>query len=109
MILDKYQIHVNNLFMRSPEPKDDELRIFLGIVGELGEVCELVKKAIRDGIENPDEWREKVELEIGDALFYVAHLCNYYDFSLDEILEKNIEKLYDRKDRDVLGGSGDFR
>lgn len=78
----------------------------LGLVGEAGEIAEKVKKQIRDGklAAGGD-----IIKELGDVMFYVAALANYYDSDLDEVLQRNVDKLNDREERGVLGGSGDNR
>jgi len=78
----------------------------LGLNGEAGEVAEKVKKAIR---EDDDSYLDEVESELGDVLWYVAQLAARLGVSLDDIAEGNIEKLTDRKGRDVLEGQGDDR
>jgi NTP pyrophosphatase (non-canonical NTP hydrolase) len=78
----------------------------LGLVGEAGEVAEKVKKYIRDGTMPTQEDMVK---ELGDVLFYVAALSTYWGVSLSEVAERNLAKLYSRKARGVLGGSGDNR
>jgi NTP pyrophosphatase (non-canonical NTP hydrolase) len=82
----------------------------LGLAGEAGEVSEKIKKVIRDkkGIID-DETREAIKKELGDVLWYVSQIASELGLSLDEIGEKNIEKLYDRMDRGKLNGSGDNR
>lgn len=85
----------------------------LGLNGEAGEVAEKIKKRIRDGI-NWDhaklaEHRDGMKKELGDVQWYLAQLCTEYGFTLSEVMEANVEKLIDRKDRGVLGGSGDTR
>ena len=47
--------------------------------------------------------------ELGDVLFYVAALSNFYGSSLRVVAEMNREKLDSRQDRGVLQGSGDNR
>ena len=47
--------------------------------------------------------------ELGDVLFYVAALSNFYGSSLQTVAEMNIEKLDSRQERGVLQGSGDNR
>jgi len=42
-------------------------------------------------------------------LWYLAQLATELRCSLDDIAITNIEKLQSRKDRGVLGGSGDQR
>ena len=82
----------------------------LGMAGEAGEVANKVKKLIRDGPDNrPDTWREDIASEIGDVLWYCAMLADYLDVNLGKIMEDNINKLHSRKERGVLGGSGDNR
>jgi len=82
----------------------------LGLVGEAGEVAEKVKKIIRDGdgtLTDPD--REKIAKELSDVCWYVAVLAYELDYSLEEILQINLDKLRSRQERGVLGGSGDNR
>jgi NTP pyrophosphatase (non-canonical NTP hydrolase) len=82
----------------------------LGLVGESGEVAEKVKKIIRDGdgvLTDPD--REKIALEASDVCWYLAVLAYELDYTLEEIMQMNLDKLASRKERGVLSGSGDNR
>ena len=82
----------------------------LGLVGESGEVAEKVKKLIRDGdgvLTDPD--REKIALELSDVMWYAAVLAFELDYTLEEIMQMNLDKLASRKERGVLSGSGDSR
>lgn len=83
----------------------------LGLAGESGEVCEKIKKIIRDngGIFTDTEFVKLIEKELGDVLWYVANVAFDLGLSLEEIAKKNIDKLQSRKERDVLKGSGDER
>tara|TARA_B100000780_G_C20869343_1_gene345770 strand:- start:232 stop:603 length:372 start_codon:yes stop_codon:yes gene_type:complete len=78
----------------------------LGLVGEAGEIAEKLKKSLRDGAILDKEGMLK---ELGDVLFYVAALSNFYGGSLRSVAEMNIEKLDSRQERGVLQGSGDNR
>ena len=53
----------------------------------------------------------KIEIakEIGDVLLYCATLANDLGFTLEAIAQINIHKLQSRKERGMLGGSGDNR
>ncbi len=82
----------------------------LGLVGEAGEVAEKVKKVLRDkegtvGGETKDE----IAKEMGDVLWYLANLATELGISLEEVAQKNIEKLLSRMERDKLHGNGDNR
>lgn len=91
--------------------KDNELfHRVLGLVGEAGEVAEIIKKLVRDHNTDLSKLdRENMQKELGDVLWYVATLADYLDLSLDDIATKNITKLADRKTRGVLRGKGDNR
>lgn len=82
----------------------------LGIVGEGGEIADLVKKSIRDngGAFSP-ETDARLRKEIGDVLWYLANLASDKGWKLSEIAGENLAKLASRKERGVLSGSGDDR
>lgn len=109
MNLDDYQ----KAALRTAAPRDKKnefLHLVLGLVGESGEIAEKVKKIIRDH----DSDLSKVDIEdlkkeLGDVMWYIAVIADYFDISLNEVGEKNIEKLASRQKRGVLGGSGDNR
>jgi NTP pyrophosphatase (non-canonical NTP hydrolase) len=50
-----------------------------------------------------------LQKELGDVMWMVAEICSVYGFALEEILENNIAKLEDRKNRNVIVGEGDNR
>lgn len=82
----------------------------LGLAGEAGEVADKIKKIIRDdGGEVLPEKKKELAGELGDVLWYVSQVATELGLSLEEIAEKNIEKLYSRLERGKLGGSGDNR
>ena len=90
----------------------DEFRIIyptLGMAGEAGEVADKVKKVIRDYGSFTSERKREIVKEIGDVLWYCATLANDLGYSLEEVGIMNIEKLKSRKERGVIGGSGDNR
>ena len=82
----------------------------LGLAGEAGEVAEKIKKVLRDNDGKvTEEKRAEIEKELGDVLWYVSQIASELGLSLDQIAEKNIEKLYSRMERGKLSGSGDNR
>lgn len=89
-------------------PDRDPRLLALGVAGEAGEVAqeidlgtsnvvgriaELVKKAHRPGREIN---KELLAFEIGDELWYLAVLADYYGLPLDIIAKNNISKLQER-------------
>ncbi len=65
----------------------------LGLTGEAGEVADMVKKFIGHG--HPVD-SEKFEKELGDVLWYLAALCEWFNLTLEEVAAANIEKLRKR-------------
>lgn len=47
--------------------------------------------------------------ELGDVLWYVTAMSQQLGFSLEQVIDMNIEKLTSRRERGVLQGSGDDR
>ena len=82
----------------------------MGLVGEAGELANVVKKVIRDdGGELTDAKVKKLVKELGDVLWYASEFASGLGVSLNDVACKNIEKLTSRKERGTLGGSGDDR
>jgi len=97
-----------------PEAGDNFMYPGLGLMGEAGEVADKLKKLMRDqGIFKPsqtsDEFRADLKKELGDVLWYVAQLSSEFGLSMEEVAVGNIDKLYSRLNRGVLGGNGDNR
>ena len=83
---DEYQ----DLACETLGPDADPRSLALGVGGEAGEVMEIIKKGFR-----PDKEVDvdHLEEELGDVLWYVATLADFYGLSLQDIALKNIEKL----------------
>lgn len=93
-----------------PNPGKNYIYPTLGLTSEAGEVASKVKKALRDHEGEIDsERRAAIAMELGDVLWYVAQLATELELSLDDVAQKNIEKLSSRLERNVLGGDGDNR
>ncbi len=77
---------------------------------EAGEVQNQLKKAIRDdnGVVT-EERRAAVAKELGDLLWYVAMTCEELGLELEDVAQGNVTKLFSRKERGVIKGSGDNR
>lgn len=81
-----------------------------GLVGESGEVAEKFKKLIRDKHGKiSEEDKQEIIKELGDILWYVNSVASLLGSSLDEVAEKNLDKVLSRKERGVTHGSGDNR
>lgn len=76
--------------------------------GEAGEVAELIFKSFRNGSFEP-EILQKLFKELGDVQWYIARLAAIFGWSLEDVMQANLDKLQDRKNRGVLHGYGDER
>jgi len=86
----------------------------LGLAGEAGEAVDKIKKLWRNkdikyGKDYSDDERLALVKELGDVLWYLAAIAGELDTSLQEVAERNIEKLLDRKERNVIKSEGDNR
>lgn len=70
----------------------------LGLMGEVGEVVELIKKDRRpdnSGRRKPLV-QERLKDELSDVLWYLTRLASENNINLDDIATHNIEKLTKR-------------
>jgi len=65
----------------------------LGLVGESGEVADLYKKA---AYHNHDVTNDQYADELGDVLWYVQLLASCLGYTLQQLAERNVEKLRKR-------------
>ena len=73
--------------------------VHMGITSEVGELCDLRKLEIRDGLTISRQERMK---ELGDILWYLARLAAEYDILLSEVANANMAKLMERQARGTI-------
>lgn len=79
-------------------------------LGEAGELQGKVKKVLRDDeFVVTEDKRLAMLAELGDTLWYIAQMANELDAKLEDVAQANLDKLFSRKERGVIGGSGDYR
>ena len=88
----KYQKHA----AKTVQKPFSDVFFALGLAGEVGEVCNLIKKQERDGADHT----ERIKEELGDVLWYLTQLCAKYS-SLEEVAAHNLAKLEDRYDEEA--------
>lgn len=93
MTINEYQ----NLALRTLNPslgkKDVLINGVMGLCGEAGEAIDIVKKHLAQGHELD---REHLIQELGDVAWYLAETAAALDVPLEEVLQRNIEKLQRR-------------
>jgi len=90
MTINEYQA----LAMRTLNPalskKDVLINGVMGLCGESGEAIDIVKKHLAQG---HDLDREALIKELGDVAWYLAETAYALDVQLEEVFQKNIDKL----------------
>ncbi len=72
------------------ENKTEEIMTLgLGIAGEAGDVAGCIKKTFAHNGNQKQGIREN----LGDTLWYIAMISDFFDWNLEEILQENIDKL----------------
>ncbi len=93
MTINEYQ----KLAMSSLNPdlseKDVLINGVMGICGEAGEAIDIVKRHLAQGHELDKEHLAK---ELGDIAWYLAETATVLGYTLEEILQMNIDKLKKR-------------
>lgn len=65
-------------------PEDYTTYLSVAIMGECGEVCNVYKKELRDGVSRTD----KIKDELGDIFWYIAAFCTEDGLKLQDIYER---------------------
>ena len=92
MTPDEYQVECRRTWTNRPITDDDarKMHAALGLASEAGELAGLIIKSMYYGAECDIE---KVESELGDALWYLTMLADEYGLKISDIMEANIAKL----------------
>ena len=93
MTINEYQKLAMTTLNPELTPKDVLINGVMGLCGESGEAIDIVKKHLHQGHALD---REKLIKELGDIAWYLAETATALDISLEEVLERNIEKLRSR-------------
>lgn len=82
------------------QAKDFDIKYMtIGLCGEVGEVCNEIKKMERDDNGQLTEERlYKIKLEMGDVLWYYIGICRKLGINFNEILLLNKKKLQSYSD-----------
>ena len=93
MEINEYEKLAMATLNKNIKKKDILINSAMGLCGESGEVIDLIKKHLFQGHElNKDDLLK----ELGDVAWYLAEAAYALDVPLEEICQKNIEKLKKR-------------
>ena len=80
----------------------------LALVGEVGEVCDVIKKA-NIYTEQQIDIREKIKDEVSDVIWQIFALLNSANLTFDEVTDFNVQKLNARHGGAKLDTTGGKR
>lgn len=92
MDLKEYQKICKNTAKNFDSKEKEILTWGLGITAEAGDVAGCIKKTFAH---NNDQ-KEGIRENLGDTLWYIAMICNFFDWDIEEVLGENIKKLEKR-------------
>ena len=90
-----------------------------GLVAEAGEIATLFQKYHRGdlryvepdlfGEDFSDKFKHSLYKEMGDVLWYLACLADYFGISMSAVARHNLDKLNKRQAEGTIQGDGDNR
>ncbi|MFH0906799.1 MAG: nucleoside triphosphate pyrophosphohydrolase family protein [bacterium] len=92
MDLKEYQKLCKNTAKKYRNKEKEIMTWGLGICGEAGDVAGCIKKTYGQGDNQEKGTREN----LGDTLWYIAMICNFYGWDLEDIMKENVKKLQKR-------------
>lgn len=93
MKIKDYQKATKRTLVDLPQNMDNSLHMCLGLSTEVGELADIFKRKLAYG---KDIDLINVKEEIGDIMWYLANLCNFYNIDLEDCMAKNLAKLFAR-------------
>lgn len=93
MDVNEYQKLAMRTLNPSLKEKDVLINAVMGLCGESGEVIDIVKKHLAQGHELN---KDALIKELGDVAWYLAEAATALGVNLDEVLQRNIDKLKSR-------------
>jgi len=92
MNLKEYQKFCKSIAKKFNNKEKEIFTWGLGVAGEAGDIAGCIKKTFSHNNDQKDGIKEN----LGDTLWYIAMICNFFDWDLEDVLKENIEKLKKR-------------
>ncbi len=93
MTLDEYQVLAARTLGRDRTHEQQLANAALGLTGEAGEVADVIKKHLFHATPLDQDALAK---ELGDCLWYIGAFATELGLSMDDIAQRNIDKLRKR-------------
>ena len=90
--LKNYQEFCKTVAKKFDDPEKEIMTLGLGISGEAGDVAGCVKKTVS----HKDDQKPGIKENLGDTLWYIGAICNFFGWDLEDVFSENMEKLRKR-------------
>lgn len=90
MTINEYQKLAMTTLNPALNQRDVLINGVMGLCGEAGEAIDIVKKHLAQGHELD---KEALIMELGDVAWYLAETAYALDVPLEDVLQRNIDKL----------------
>ncbi len=87
-----YQKFVKKTAKKFDSPSEEIMVWGLGISGEAGDVASCIKKTFA----HDNDQKKGVRENLGDTIWYVTAISNFFGWELEEIIKENMKKLSKR-------------
>lgn len=92
IFLKNYQEFCKTTSKKFDNPEKEIMTWGLGVSGEAGDIAGCIKKTFSHG----NDQKAGIKENLGDTLWYIAMICNFFDWNLEDVLNENMEKLKKR-------------
>lgn len=92
MTANDYQMQAKRTMSDTMTRAEAELHALHGMVGEIGELHSLYQKVYQGHIFDADHAKK----ELGDLMWFIAEYCTANNWSLEDVMQMNIDKLMAR-------------
>jgi NTP pyrophosphatase (non-canonical NTP hydrolase) len=98
--------------------------MLFGLMAEVGEIADKIAKWRRKGVcrldmdhlvfntgdlQEAEGYKSELMKEVGDCAWFIVGIADCFGFTLEEVMQQNLDKLASRRERGVIDGNGDNR
>ena len=93
--------------------------MLFGLMAEIGEIADKIAKWRRKGVcrldmdhlvfntgdlQEVEGYKSELMKEVGDCAWFIAGIADCFGFTLEEVMQQNLDKLASRRERGVIDG-----
>ena len=90
--LKSYQEFCKTTAKKFDDPEKEIMTWGLGVSGEAGDLAGCIKKTFS----HKNDQKPGIKENLGDTLWYIAAICSFFGWNLDEVFKENMDKLNKR-------------